>query len=74
MLCFECITSANGSKTCTALIKLLLASLLLLGKWVDAFEDFNATADYNVMSYGSYRPLMVGLTLIQGAAAKGAGT
>lgn len=51
---------------------------LVLCKWVDGFKDLNATAYYNVNSYGvsatETRPLMVGLTLIKEAAAKGAGT
>ncbi|KAL5849994.1 hypothetical protein ACOSQ4_008007 [Xanthoceras sorbifolium] len=71
----ECSSSASKSKTSPAFIKLLWVYGivgLLLCKWVDGFNYLNATADHNVMSYGFSRPLMVGLTYIHGAAAKGA--
>jgi len=44
-------------------------------KWVEGLEDTNVTdIDMQYVSgRGFYRPLMVGLTLINGAAAKGAG-
>ncbi|KAF8401199.1 hypothetical protein HHK36_012130 [Tetracentron sinense] len=46
----------------------------VLSRWVDGFEDLNVTAVSYVERYGVSRyPLTVGLTLIQGAAAKGAG-
>ncbi|KAL5782825.1 hypothetical protein ACOSP7_007854 [Xanthoceras sorbifolium] len=71
----ECSSSASKSKTSPAFIKLLWVYGivgLLLCKWVNGFNYLNATADHNVMSYGFSRPLMVGLTYIHGAAAKGA--
>nr|DAD32911.1 TPA_asm: hypothetical protein HUJ06_011762 [Nelumbo nucifera] len=49
--------------------------LLLTVRWVYGFEDLNVTEVSYVEGYGygvSANPLMVGLTLIQGAAAKGA--
>ncbi|XP_058077761.1 pectin acetylesterase 12-like [Magnolia sinica] len=55
----------------------LLWVLALVGlvtmRWADGFEELNVTEISYVEAYGvSIRPLMVGLTLIQGAAAKGA--
>jgi len=52
----------------------LLVGLVIL-KWVEGLEDTNVTdIDMQYVSgKGFYRPLMVGLTLINGAAAKGAG-
>lgn len=45
----------------------------VLCKWVSGFEGLNVTEVYNMEAYGwSSSPLLVGLTLIQGAAAKGA--
>ncbi|XP_042476333.1 pectin acetylesterase 12-like [Macadamia integrifolia] len=45
----------------------------VLSRWVDCFEDLNVTEVSHVGSYGvSTNPLMVGLYLIGGAAAKGA--
>ena len=64
-------------------MKLLLvgiAVLVVFGKWVDGFVEFslNETEISLLEGYGvskaGYNPLMVGLTLIQGANAKGAGT
>lgn len=49
---------------------------LVIVKWVAGFEDVNVTdIDMQYVSGRSfyYRPLLVGLTLINGAAAKGAG-
>lgn len=43
----------------------------VLGRWVDGFEDLNVTELFSYV--GVARPLMVPLTLIPGAAAKGAG-
>ncbi|XP_077222733.1 pectin acetylesterase 12-like [Tasmannia lanceolata] len=44
-----------------------------LSRWVDCFEDLNVTEVLPLVSYGvSSNPLMVGLTLIHGAGAKGA--
>ncbi|KAJ8623587.1 hypothetical protein MRB53_032116 [Persea americana] len=42
----------------------------VLGRWVDGFEDLNVTELFSY--FGVARPLMVPLTLIPGAAAKGA--
>ena len=42
-----------------------------LSRWVDGFEDLNVTELFSY--FGVARPLMVPLTLIPGAAAKGAG-
>jgi len=52
----------------------LFVGLVML-KWVEGLEDTNVTdIDMQYVSgRGFYRPLMVGLTLINGAAAKGAG-
>lgn len=53
---------------------------LVFSKWVDAFEDyhFNETElsalELHEASLIGRSPLLVGLTLIQSAAAKGAGT
>ncbi|KAJ4955491.1 hypothetical protein NE237_012274 [Protea cynaroides] len=45
----------------------------VLSRWVVCFEDLNVTEVYHAESYGvSSSPLMVGLSLIEGAAAKGA--
>lgn len=48
---------------------------LVIVKWVEGFENTTVT---DIMQYGRgrgfyNRPLLVGLTLINGAAAKGAG-
>ncbi|KAF8394767.1 hypothetical protein HHK36_020982 [Tetracentron sinense] len=54
-------------------MKLLWIFGFVLSRWVDGFEDLNVTEVSYVESYGvSSNPLTVGLTLIQGAAAKGA--
>lgn len=46
----------------------------LLCNWVDGFEDSNVTEHQFMDGYGfSISPLMVGLTLIAGASATGAG-
>lgn len=50
---------------------------LLISKWVNGFDDFNLTEHSYLESYygvskAASNPLMVGLTLIHGAAAKGA--
>lgn len=52
------------------------ASLLLLVAWAHGIEHRNvsAVASLNNGGVGSRSPLLVGLTLIQTAAAKGAGT
>lgn len=42
---------------------------LVIVKWVEGFENANVTD----MLYVNNRPLMVGLSLVNGAAAKGAG-
>lgn len=52
----------------------LFVGLAIL-KWVEGMEDTNVT-DIDMLyvnGRGFYRPLMVGITLINGAAAKGAG-
>ncbi|GMG99818.1 hypothetical protein Nepgr_001658 [Nepenthes gracilis] len=50
---------------------------LVFGRWVDGFDYANVTEDSYLNSYGlsefdAAQPLMVGLTLIHGAASKGA--
>lgn len=53
---------------------------LVFGKLVNGFLNFNGTELSDIESYefgvskATYNPVMVGLTLIQGAGAKGAGT
>lgn len=72
-------SNARSSKNSPVFIKLNWAygiMCLLFCQWVDGFQDLNATMyDENVESYliSGTKPLMVGLTLINGAAAKGAG-
>ncbi|KAF6135147.1 hypothetical protein GIB67_035218 [Kingdonia uniflora] len=53
---------------------LCFVGFIVLGRLVDCFEEFNVTEVYNVEANGvsAANPLMVGLTLIQGADAKGA--
>lgn len=46
---------------------------LVTVKWVEGFENATLEEVQYVTGRGFYRPLMVGLTLINGAAAKGAG-
>ncbi|KAJ4722693.1 Pectin acetylesterase [Melia azedarach] len=71
-------SNARRSKNSPVSIKLNWAygiMCLLFCQWVDGFQDLNATMyDENVESYliSGTKPLMVGLTLINGAAAKGA--
>lgn len=77
----EVVNGSEGSAALKMKMRLLVWALWLLGlvssKWVDGFEDLNVTEQhYYDQSYGvSYasKPLLVGLTLINGAAAKGAG-
>lgn len=45
---------------------------LVCFKWVDSFEGLNVTEVYGENKYGFSLPLMVGRTLIRGAASKGA--
>ncbi|XP_027331637.1 pectin acetylesterase 10-like isoform X2 [Abrus precatorius] len=45
---------------------------LVIVKWVEGFDNANVTDMQYVSGRGFYRPLMVGLTLINAAAAKGA--
>lgn len=52
------------------LLAFVLVLQLVLGRWVDGFEDLNVT-ELSYLPVGN--PLMVPLTLIRGAAAKGAG-
>lgn len=62
----------------------LVALVSVYGKWVDGFFEFNETeifytgADKAYGYFNESKPinnaLMVGLTLIQGAGARGAGT
>lgn len=77
----EVVNGSEGSAALKMKMRLLVWALWLLGlvssKWIDGFEDLNVTElHYYDQSYGvSYasQPLLVGLTLINGAAAKGAG-
>lgn len=57
------------------LLRMFLFVGLVIVKWVEGFEDANVTdLDMQYVSgRGFYRPLMVGFTHINGAAAKGAG-
>ena len=57
------------------LLRMFLFVGLVIVKWVEGFEDANVTdlGMQYVSGRGFYRPLMVGFTLINGAAAKGAG-
>ncbi|XP_030974191.1 pectin acetylesterase 10-like isoform X3 [Quercus lobata] len=76
----EVVNGSEGSAALKMKMRLLVWALWLLGsvssKWIDGFEDLNVTEQhYYDQSYGvSYasKPLLVGLTLINGAAAKGA--
>lgn len=77
----EVVNGSEGSAALKMKMRLLVWALWLLGlvssKWIDGFEDLNVTEQHFYdQSYGvSYasKPLLVGLTLINGAAAKGAG-
>ncbi|XP_023908538.1 pectin acetylesterase 10 [Quercus suber] len=77
----EVVNGSEGSAALKMKMRLLVWALWLLGlvssKWIDGFDDLNVTEQhyYYDQSYGvSYasKPLLVGLTLINGAAAKGA--
>ncbi|KAL4643355.1 hypothetical protein ACB092_02G086300 [Castanea dentata] len=76
----EVVNGSEGSAALKMKMRLLVWALWLLGlvssKWIDGFEDLNVTEQHFYdQSYGvSYasKPLLVGLTLINGAAAKGA--
>ncbi|KAJ0013993.1 hypothetical protein Pint_21869 [Pistacia integerrima] len=65
------------------LLWVVFVMVFVFGKWVDGFLEFNETELANIEAYVhngdeisnsklSANPLMVGLTLIQGAGAKGA--
>ncbi|KAL6008955.1 hypothetical protein ACLOJK_022182 [Asimina triloba] len=72
LLLFHFLAAGRTEGKMRNLLGFLAFAGFVLG-WVDGFQELNVTEVYHLEGYGlSARPLMVGLALIQGAAAKGA--